>query len=79
MNFASISIILQVVIVFGLIVFVHERSFLAAKWQASELNGSLGLVQNSARGRDGVHGQCGSSGGYVKMVGEEVGEEVIRP
>ena len=81
MNFAGISIILQVVIVFGLIVFVHELGhFLAAKWAGVGVERfSLGFgpkIFGKQVGETEYMVSAVPLGGYVKMVGEEVGEEV---
>jgi regulator of sigma E protease len=81
MNFASMSIILQVVIVFGLIVFVHELGhFLAAKWCGVGVERfSLGFgpkVFGKKVGETEYMVSAVPLGGYVKMVGEEVGETV---
>jgi len=74
------SIILQVVIVFGLIVFVHELGhFLAAKAVGVGVERfSLGFGPKVIGKRIGDTEYLVSAvplGGYVKMVGEEVGEE----
>lgn len=74
------SIILQVVIVFGLIVFVHEFGhFLAAKAVGVGVERfSLGFGPKIIGKRIGETEYQVSAvplGGYVKMVGEEVGEE----
>ncbi len=81
MSFASISIILQVVIVFGLIVFVHELGhFLAAKWSGVGVERfSLGFgpkVFGKQVGETEYMVSAVPLGGYVKMVGEEAGEQV---
>jgi regulator of sigma E protease len=81
MDFSNISIILQVVVVFGLIVFVHELGhFLAAKWAGVGVERfSLGFgpkVVSKQVGETEYMISAVPLGGYVKMVGEEVGEEV---
>jgi regulator of sigma E protease len=79
-DFATLLIILQVVIVFGMIVFVHELGhFLAAKFVG------VGVERFSLGFGPKIFGkQVGDTeylisaiplGGYVKMVGEEVGED----
>jgi regulator of sigma E protease len=81
MDFSSFAVILQVVIVFGLIVFVHELGhFLAAKWFGVGVERfSLGFGPKLLSKRVGETEYLLSAvplGGYVKMVGEEIGEEV---
>ncbi len=81
MDFTSVSVILQVIIVFGLIVFVHELGhFLAAKWAGVGVERfSLGFGPKVLGKRVGETEYLLSAvplGGYVKMVGEEVGEPV---
>jgi regulator of sigma E protease len=81
MDFSSFSVILQVIIVFGLIVFVHELGhFLAAKWAGVGVERfSLGFGPKLLGKRVGETEYLISAiplGGYVKMVGEELGETV---
>src|SRR5215467_8077989 len=81
MDFSSASVILQVVIVFGLIVFVHELGhFLAAKWAGVGVERfSLGFGPKLFGKRVGETEYLVSAiplGGYIKMIGEEVGEAV---
>ncbi|HXG19969.1 MAG TPA: RIP metalloprotease RseP [Methylomirabilota bacterium] len=81
MDFANIAVIVQVVIVFGLIVFVHELGhFLAAKWAGVGVERfSLGFGPKILGRRVGETEYMISAvplGGYVKMVGEEIGEDV---
>jgi regulator of sigma E protease len=81
MDFSNIAVILQVVIVFGLIVFVHELGhFLAAKWAGVGVERfSLGFGPKLLGKKIGETEYLLSAiplGGYVKMVGEEVGETV---
>jgi regulator of sigma E protease len=81
MDLSSFSIILQVVIVFGLIVFVHELGhFLAAKWVGVGVERfSLGFGPKLLGKRLGETEYLLSAiplGGYVKMVGEEIGETI---
>jgi len=77
---AMLLIILQVVIVFGLIVFVHELGhFLAAKFVGVGVERfSLGFGPKIFGKKMGDTEYLVSAvplGGYVKMVGEEVGED----
>lgn len=81
MTIATLLIILQVVIVFGLIVFVHELGhFLAAKWAGVGVERfSLGFGPKILGKQVGETEYMLSAiplGGYVKMVGEETGEEI---
>lgn len=81
MDFSNIAIIVQVVIVFGLIVFVHELGhFLVAKWAGVGVERfSLGFGPKIFGRRVGETEYMISAvplGGYVKMVGEEIGEEI---
>jgi regulator of sigma E protease len=81
MDFSSISLILQVSIVFGLIVFVHELGhFLAAKWVGVGVERfSLGFgpkLLGKTVGETEYLISAVPLGGYVKMIGEEVGESV---
>jgi regulator of sigma E protease len=81
MGFVNISIIVQVVIVFGLIVFVHELGhFLVAKWAGVGVERfSLGFGPKVFGKRVGETEYMVSAvplGGYVKMVGEDVSETV---
>jgi regulator of sigma E protease len=81
MDLSNIVVILQVVIVFGLIVFVHELGhFLAAKWAGVGVERfSLGFGPKIFGKRVGETEYMISAvplGGYVKMVGEEMGESV---
>src|SRR6266508_5852894 len=81
MDLSSFSVILQVVIVFGLIVFVHELGhFLAAKWVGVGVERfSLGFGPKLLSKQLGETEYVLSAvplGGYVKMVGEDVGETV---
>lgn len=81
MDFAALDIVLKVVLVFGLIVFVHELGhFLAAKWVGVGVERfSFGFGPKVFGKRIGETEYMVSAiplGGYVKMVGEEVGEEV---
>src|SRR5262249_10771597 len=81
MDFSNVLVILQGIIVFGLIGFVHELGhFLAAKWAG--VGGerfSLGFGPKVV-GKEVGETECLISampvGGYVKMIGEEVGETV---
>ena len=73
-------VILQVVIVFGLIIFVHELGhFLAAKAVGVGVERfSLGFgpkVFGKQIGETEYQLSAVPLGGYVKMVGEEPGEE----
>lgn len=79
MDSATLIIILQVVIVFGLIVFVHELGhFLAAKFVGVGVERfSLGFGPKVVGKKVGDTEYLVSAvplGGYVKMVGEEIGE-----
>jgi regulator of sigma E protease len=81
MDFSNIFVILQVIIVFGLIVFVHELGhFLAAKWAGVGVERfSLGFgpkVLGKQVGETEYLLSAVPLGGYVKMVGEEIGEPV---
>jgi len=81
MDLSNISVILQVVIVFGLIVFVHELGhFLFAKWAGVGVERfSFGFGPKLLGKQVGETEYLISAvplGGYVKMVGEEVGETV---
>lgn len=81
MDFSNIFVILQVIIVFGLIVFVHELGhFLAAKWAGVGVERfSLGFGPKIFGKQVGETEYMISAiplGGYVKMVGEEIGEDV---
>ena len=81
MDLSSFSVILQVVIVFGLIVFVHELGhFLVAKWVGVGVERfSLGFGPKLLGKRLGETEYLISAvplGGYVKMVGEDMGETV---
>src|SRR5215813_1953131 len=81
MDFSNVLVILQVIIVFGLIVFVHELGhFLAAKWAGVGVERfSLGFGPKVVGKQVGETEYLISAmplGGYVKMVGEEVGETV---
>jgi regulator of sigma E protease len=81
MDFSTFDVILKVVLVFGLIVFVHELGhFLAAKWVGVGVERfSFGFGPKLLGKRIGETEYMLSAiplGGYVKMVGEEVGEEV---
>src|SRR5262245_24336444 len=80
MDLATLIIILQVVIVFGLIVFVHELGhFLAAKFVGVGVERfSLGFGPKILGKKVGDTEYLVSAvplGGYVKMIGEEVGED----
>lgn len=79
MDPATLIIILQVVIVFGMIVFVHELGhFLAAKFVGVGVERfSLGFGPKIIGKKMGDTEYLVSAvplGGYVKMVGEEIGE-----
>jgi len=81
MDFSNVFVILQVIIVFGLIVFVHELGhFLAAKWAGVGVERfSLGFGPKVLGKQIGGTEYLLSAvplGGYVKMVGEEIGEPV---
>ncbi|MGH7963670.1 MAG: site-2 protease family protein, partial [Candidatus Binatia bacterium] len=81
MDLSNFSVILQVVIVFGLIVFVHELGhFLLAKWAGVGVERfSFGFGPKLLGKKVGETEYLISAvplGGYVKMVGEEVGETV---
>ena len=81
MDFANLSVILQVVLVFGFIVFVHELGhFLAAKWAGVGVERfSLGFGPKILGKKVGETEYLLSAiplGGYVKMVGEDAGEEI---
>jgi regulator of sigma E protease len=81
MDFSNIVVILQVIVVFGLIVFVHELGhFLAAKWVGVGVERfSLGFGPKIFGKKVGETEYMLSAvplGGYVKMVGEELGEEI---
>jgi|RhiMetdeSRZDD1v2_1073273.scaffolds.fasta_scaffold272857_2 regulator of sigma E protease len=81
MDFSNVLVILQVIIVFGLIVFVHELGhFLAAKWAGVGVERfSLGFGPKVVGKQIGETEYLISAmplGGYVKMIGEEVGETV---
>ncbi len=81
MDLSTFDVALQVVIVFGLIIFVHELGhFLTAKWLGVGVERfSLGFGPKLIGRKVGETEYLLSAiplGGYVKMVGEEVGEEV---
>ena len=81
MDLSTIDVALRVIIVFGLIVFVHELGhFLAAKWVGVGVERfSLGFGPKLIGRQVGETEYILSAiplGGYVKMIGEEVGEEV---
>ena len=81
MDIASMAVILQVILVFGLIVFVHELGhFLAAKWAGVGVERfSLGFGPKILGKQVGETEYLLSAiplGGYVKMVGEDVGEDI---
>src|SRR5262245_9590789 len=81
MDFSNVLVILQVIIVFGLIVFVHELGhFLAAKWAGVGVERfSLGFGPRVFGKRIRETEYMVSAvplGGYVKMIGEEIGETV---
>src|SRR5713101_8135805 len=81
MDLSNFSVILQVAIVFGLIVFVHELGhFLVAKWVGVGVERfSFGFGPKLLGKQIGETEYLLSAvplGGYVKMVGEEVGETV---
>ncbi len=81
MDFSNVLVILQVIVVFGLIVFVHELGhFLAAKWAGVGVERfSLGFgpkVLGKQVGETEYLLSAVPLGGYVKMVGEEIGEAV---
>jgi len=81
MDFSNVLVILQVIVVFGLIVFVHELGhFLAAKWAGVGVERfSLGFGPKVLGKKVGETEYLLSAvplGGYVKMVGEEIGETV---
>ena len=81
MDLSTFDVALRVIIVFGLIIFVHELGhFLAAKWVGVGVERfSLGFGPKLIGRQVGETEYLLSAiplGGYVKMVGEEVGEEV---
>jgi len=81
MDLSNMAVIIQVIVVFGLIVFVHELGhFLAAKWAGVGVERfSLGFGPKVIGKRVGETEYLLSAiplGGYVKMVGEEMGEEI---
>lgn len=81
MDLSTIDVALRVIIVFGLIVFVHELGhFLAAKWVGVGVERfSLGFGPKLIGRQVGETEYLLSAiplGGYVKMIGEEVGEEI---
>jgi regulator of sigma E protease len=81
MDFSTFDVVLKVVLVFGVIVFVHELGhFLAAKWVGVGVERfSFGFGPKLFGKRIGETEYMVSAiplGGYVKMIGEEVGEEV---
>jgi len=81
MDFSNMTVILQVIIVFGLIVFVHELGhFLAAKWAGVGVERfSLGFgpkIWGKQVGETEYMLSAIPLGGYVKMVGEETGETI---
>lgn len=81
MDFSTLDIVVKVVLVFGVIVFVHEFGhFLAAKWVGVGVERfSFGFGPKLLGKRIGETEYLVSAiplGGYVKMVGEDVGEEV---
>ena len=81
MDLTTFDVALRVIIVFGLIVFVHELGhFLAAKWVGVGVERfSLGFGPKLLGRKVGETEYLLSAiplGGYVKMIGEEVGEEV---
>ncbi len=81
MDLSTFDVALRVIVVFGLIIFVHELGhFLAAKWVGVGVERfSLGFGPKLIGRKIGETEYLLSAiplGGYVKMVGEEVGEEV---
>ncbi len=81
MELSTFEVVLRVVVVFGLIVFVHELGhFLAAKWAGVGVERfSLGFGPKLLGRRVGETEYLLSAiplGGYVKMVGEEAGEQI---
>lgn len=81
MDLSTFDVALRVVVVFGLIVFVHELGhFLAAKWAGVGVERfSLGFGPRLLGRKIGETEYLLSTiplGGYVKMVGEDVGDEV---
>ena len=81
MDLSAVEVVFQVVVVFGLIVFIHELGhFSAAKWVGVGVERfSLGFGPKLLSRKVGETEYLLSAiplGGYVKMVGEEVGDEV---
>ena len=81
MDLSTFDVALRVIIVFGLIIFVHELGhFLTAKWAGVGVERfSLGFGPKLLGRKVGETEYLFSAiplGGYVKMVGEEIGEEV---
>ena len=81
MDLSTFDVALRVIVVFGLIIFVHEMGhFLAAKWVGVGVERfSLGFGPKLLGRKVGETEYLLSAiplGGYVKMVGEEVGEAV---
>ena len=81
MDLSTFDVALRVVIVFGLIIFVHELGhFLTAKWAGVGVERfSLGFGPKLLGRKVGETEYLLSAiplGGYVKMIGEEIGEEV---
>jgi regulator of sigma E protease len=81
MDLATLDVIFKVALVFGLIVFVHELGhFLAAKWVGVGVERfSFGFGRKLFGKRVGETEYVVSAiplGGYVKMIGEDGGEEV---
>ncbi len=81
MDLSTFEVALRVVIVFGLIIFVHELGhFLTAKWAGVGVERfSLGFGPKLIGRKIGETEYLLSLiplGGYVKMIGEEIGEEV---
>ena len=81
MDLSTFDVALRVIIVFGLIIFVHELGhFLTAKWAGVGVERfSLGFGPKLIGRKIGETEYLLSAiplGGYVKMIGEEIGEEV---
>ena len=81
MDLSTFDVALRVVIIFGLIIFVHELGhFLTAKWAGVGVERfSLGFGPKLLGRKIGETEYLLSAiplGGYVKMIGEEIGEEV---
>ncbi len=78
-----ITTIVSTIVVLGVLIFIHELGhFLVAKWSGvTVLRFSLGFGPKLITFQKGETEYCLSAiplGGYVKMLGEEVGEEVTQ-